>query len=303
MTSRFGFLTGFCALAALAAGAAQAEPPKRVVALGGDLAEIAFALGAGPDLVAADDTTTYPPEAAALPKVGYVRRFSEEGVLGLTPDLVLAAHDAGPELALTRLRAAGLDVEVAPSGEGWDSVAPKIAFVGEALERAPEAEALIRETSGQMAEVQKALEGAATHPSVLFILSNQRGAPMAAGSGTSADAVIALAGGRNAVEGYEGYKPLSRESAAALEPDVLLLPSHILEGMGGLEAVKAMPEFAASPAVRDGRVVVMDAMKLLGFGPRTPQAVAELAAALHPERAAQLTAAVGLTDAPESAKP
>lgn len=291
MTRRLGVLAG--ALAALAASGAWAEAPRRVVALGGDLTEIAFALGAGDSLIAVDDTATYPPAAAELPKVGYVRRFSEEGVLSLTPDLVIAAHDAGPELALERLRAAGLEVAVAPDGEGWESVGPKIAFVGAALERPAEAEALLQETSARMEAVRALLATTEDKPGVLFVMSSQRGSPMAAGRETSADAVIALAGGRNVVSDYEGYKPLSREAAVALAPDVLLLPNHVLEGMGGLEAVKALPEFAASPAVRENRVLVMDAMKLLGFGPRTPEAVAELAAALHPDLAEAIQAASG----------
>ncbi|MDD2867514.1 hemin ABC transporter substrate-binding protein [Neomegalonema sp.] len=290
-----GLLAGVAALA-LGAGSAPAGAEEaaaaRVVSLGGDLTEIAFALGAGGSIVAADDTATWPEAAAELPKVGYVRRFSPEGVLGLTPDLVIAAHDAGPELALERLRSAGLEVKVAPDGEGWDSVAPKIAFVGEALKRPAEAEALIEETTTHMAAVQAVLEKTDERPGVIFIMSDQRGSPMAAGRGTAADAVIALAGGRNVITEYEGYKPLSRESAAAIAPDVVLVPNHVLASMGGIEGVKARPEFAASPAAREDRILAMDAMKLLGFGPRTPEAVEELATALHPELAPELARAL-----------
>ncbi|WP_018634108.1 heme/hemin ABC transporter substrate-binding protein [Neomegalonema perideroedes] len=289
-----GLLAGAAALAlgaSFAPAGAEEAAPARVVSLGGDLTEIAFALGAGEAVIAADDTATWPEAAAELPKVGYVRRFSPEGVLGLTPDLVIAAHDAGPELALERLRSAGLEVKVAPDGEGWDSVAPKIAFVGEALKRPAEAEALIEETTSHMAAVQAVLAKTEERPGVLFVMSDQRGSPMAAGRGTAADAVIALAGGRNVITEYEGYKPLSREAAVAVAPDLLLLPNHVLASMGGIEAVKARPEFAASPAAREDRVLVMDAMKLLGFGPRTPEAVEELATALHPELAKALAAA------------
>ncbi|HET9067515.1 MAG TPA: ABC transporter substrate-binding protein, partial [Amaricoccus sp.] len=69
---------------------------RRVLVLGGDLAEIAFAIGAGGEVVATDDTAIWPPEAEALPKIGYLRRLSAEGVLSLAPDLVLASPDAGP---------------------------------------------------------------------------------------------------------------------------------------------------------------------------------------------------------------
>ena len=42
-----------------------------------------------------------------------------------------------------------------------------------------------------------------------------------------------------------------------------------------------MPQIALTQAGRDGRVIVMDGLLLLGFGPRTVEAAAELAGALH----------------------
>lgn len=142
-------------LGALAFGArpVRAATPSRIVVLGGDLAEIAFALGAGARVVGTDDTAQYPPEAAALPKVGYMRRFGAEGVLSLAPDLVLAHAAAGPDTALDQLRAAGLRVETAPAADGWAGVPPKIAFVGAMLGLEAEAAALIAHLEAEMASV------------------------------------------------------------------------------------------------------------------------------------------------------
>jgi iron complex transport system substrate-binding protein len=52
---------------------------------------------------------------------------------------------------------------------------------------------------------------------------------------------------------------------------------------GGKDAVLALPQFSGTPAARDGRLVAMDTLYLLGFGPRLPDAVADLARALHPD--------------------
>jgi iron complex transport system substrate-binding protein len=265
---------------------AQAVP--RLLVLGGDLAEIVFALGAGDRIVATDDTALWPPEAAALPKVGYLRRLSAEGVLSLMPDLVLASPDAGPPGVLDQLRAAGLSIETAPEGQGFEAVAPKIAFVGRALGRETGADALAAQVTQEMAAVEAALESLPDRPSVLFLISVANGAPMASGSGTAADAMIRLAHARNAVEGFEGYKPLSAEAALGLAPEAVLLPDHAAAAAGGGAAALELAGLAQTPAGRAGRVVVMDGLKLLGFGPRTPQAVAELARALHPDAAARL---------------
>lgn len=123
---------------------------------------------------------------------------------------------------------------------------------------------------------------------MLFLISVGRGAPMASGSGTAADAMIGLAGARNAVTGFEGYRPLSTEALIGLAPDALLLPEHAARAVGGGAAALEVAGLLRTPAGRSGRVVVMDGLKLLGFRPRTPEAVRELARALHPDLSGRL---------------
>ncbi|MEC9434095.1 MAG: ABC transporter substrate-binding protein [Pseudomonadota bacterium] len=286
--SRAGTAAGAAALAgalpaALLPRAGRAAEASRVIVAGGDLTEIAFALGAGGRIAGVDSTSTYPAEAASLPQVGYLRRLAPEGLLSLAPDLLIAAPDAGPPEALAALSAAGVTVETGPEGEGPEVVPLKIAFMGRALGREAEAEALAADFSARMARLEEALAVVGDRPTVLCLLTAGRGAPMAAGEGTAAAAMIALARGRNAVTGYEGYRPLSAEAAVAAAPDVLLLPAHAAAAMGGADAALDRPEIAATPAGRARRAVTMDGMALLGFGLRTPEAAAELARALHPD--------------------
>ncbi|MDI9654579.1 ABC transporter substrate-binding protein, partial [Burkholderia cenocepacia] len=96
-----GALAGALPGGAFAQGAAAA--PKRVIVIGGALAETAFALGA-------DTTCTYPDAAKRLPKVGYQRALSAEGLLSLRPDLVLASAEAGPPTAIAQVKGAGITV-------------------------------------------------------------------------------------------------------------------------------------------------------------------------------------------------
>ncbi|MEL6980000.1 MAG: ABC transporter substrate-binding protein [Pseudomonadota bacterium] len=269
-------------LALAGALSAQAEgAPQRIVIAGGDLTEIVFALGEGERVVAVDSTSSYPPETETLPKIGYMRRLAPEGVLTTAPDLLLAGAGAGPDSAMDRLRQAGVDVRIGPDDPSLDGVAAKIRFVGDALDRRDEAEALIDRVSGQLAAAIAAAGESEASPRVLFLMTAGRNGVLAAGADTSAQAIIELAGGENAVTGFNGYKPLSAEVALASAPDVLLMPTHAAEAMGGAETALARPELAATPAGRAKRVVVIDGLLLLGFGPRTPEAVSTLAAALH----------------------
>jgi iron complex transport system substrate-binding protein len=256
---------------------------ERVVALGGDVTEIVFALGAGDRLVAVDSTSDHPPAADELPDLGYFRRLAAEPIVALEPDLVLASAASGPPVVLEQLRAAQVPLAIIPNTAGVDGVVAKIQAVGGALDREAAADALAREVEAEVARARDRVADAERRPRVLFVLNVGRGAPLAGGSGTSAAAIIALAGGRNAVGGFEGYKPLSQEAAIAAAPDVVLVPDHTLEAAGGREALLERPELRHTPAAAAGRVVAMDGLLLLGFGPRLGEAVNELARALHPD--------------------
>jgi iron complex transport system substrate-binding protein len=138
------------------------------------------------------------------------------------------------------------------------------------------------------AEVQAGLVAAAAESAeiispkhVLFILSLQGGGVMAGGEGTEAEGIIRLAGGVNAATGFRGYKPMTAEAVLAAQPDVILMMDREGDLSISNADVLAHPALSQTPAARDGAVVRMDGMLLLGFGPRTPMAARALHAALY----------------------
>jgi iron complex transport system substrate-binding protein len=269
-------------LLAILSGAAAAEPPQRVVSVGGSLTEIVYALGQEGRLVAVDSTSSYPPAAGDLPDVGYMRQLAAEPILALAPDLLLLVEDAGPPATIDQLRAAGVRIETVPDEPSLAGVREKVTRVADALGVPREGGKLLAEIEAAQQAVAERLAEIGERPRVLFLLSVGSGAPLASGLETSAAGIVELAGGANALEGFTGYKPLSPEAAVAAQPDVVLVTESTLERLGGAAAVLARPELAATPAAAASRIVAMDALLLLGFGPRTPQAVALLAEALHP---------------------
>lgn len=64
---------------------------ERIVVAGGSLTELIYAMGAGERVVGVDETTSYPPETAKLPHIGYWKQLSSEGILSLRPDSVITA--------------------------------------------------------------------------------------------------------------------------------------------------------------------------------------------------------------------
>lgn len=276
------FVLAIAAMVALACPSPTSAEPMRVVSLGGSITETVFALGLGDRLVAVDSTSQYPAEARNLPNVGYMRALSAEPILALAPDLILADADAGPAPVLAQIRDAGVPIAVVEKATAVGQVPDKIRQVAATLGVTGTGEALAETLAPTVARLAAATQALPDKPRVLFLLSIGHGAPLAAGTGTAAAGIIAAAGGINAIDGYAGYKPVSPEAAVAAAPDVVLVTTRTADLLGGTEAILARPDVRPTPAGRDGRLVVMDALLLLGFGPRVDTAVATLARALHP---------------------
>jgi iron complex transport system substrate-binding protein len=270
--------------AALPAGAqsAGAQATQRVVSVGSALTEIVYALGAEKMLVGVDTTSLYPAAARSLPQVGYMRALSAEGVLSLKPTLVIATTAAGPATTLDQLKATGIEVLILPDHYDYESVVAKIEMVGKLTGKTAEAQKMITQGRADMASLSAKLAAVPARPRVLFLLSMGGGAPQAAGAGTAADGIIKLAGGTNAVEGYSGYRPLTPEAVIASRADFILVTRQTVEALGGIDHVVSQPSISQTPAGKARRVLQFDTLLLLGFGPRTPEAATELAAALHP---------------------
>lgn len=263
----------------LAATQATAEDKRagRVLSVGGSVTEIIYALGQQDRLVARDTTSTYPPEAEALPDVGYMRALSPEGVLSVNPDMIIAIEGAGPVETIDVLAAAQVPLATIPDGYSRAAVGEKIRAVGAALGEAAAAQALADTVD---AEIAKAVEGAAAAAQgkrVLFVLTTQGGRIMAGGRDTAADGIITMAGAENAVTEFEGYKPLTDEAITRAAPDVILMMQSRRAPTGSDEDLFALPAVATTPAGQNRALVRMDGSHLLGFGPRTGSAVALLA--------------------------
>ncbi|MEY8829810.1 hemin ABC transporter substrate-binding protein [Sedimentitalea sp. XS_ASV28] len=278
--------TGHClwaaALLAFVSGAVQAGDGN-VVSAGGSITEIVYALGEQDRLIARDTTSTFPEEAQKLPNVGYVRALSPEGVLALRPGLILAEADAGPPETLDLLRDSGVPLVLIPDVPTTDGITAKIRAVGDALGATEPADQLAQQVAAQMQLVAERAAGVPeeSRKRVLFVLSLQGGRILAAGQETEASSVIELAGAVNAMNGFTGYKPVSEEAVIAAAPDIILMMNRGSAGMADDAAILAVPALAATPAGKDNSLIRMDGQYLLGFGPRTAQAVTELAERIY----------------------
>jgi iron complex transport system substrate-binding protein len=255
---------------------------SRIASIGGAITEIVYALGEQGRLVARDSTSVYPREVFSLPDVGYMRALSPEGVLSVNPTGILALQGSGPREAVDVLKKASVPYITVPEKYDHAGILDRIRIVAKALGVDAKAEPLLAEVERKLKAAEALTASVKQRKRILFILSFKDGRILASGSGTAAAGIIALAGGVNAVEGYEGYKQLADEAVVGARPDVVLMMDR-----GGDDHTISEAELFAHPALAQTlagqahKLIRMDGAYLLGFGPRTADAVHDLAVALY----------------------
>ncbi|MGO4387609.1 hemin ABC transporter substrate-binding protein [Microvirga sp. 2YAF29] len=262
---------------------ARAEAPRRIVSIGGAVTEILYRLGLDQEIVGVDSTSQFPADALKTKKdVGYMRALGAEGILSLNPTLVLATEGSGPPDALRLVEQAGVPIIRIPDEPSAAGILRRVELVAQAVGAAERGKALTGEIEQGFARLSEQKKKVDLSVRALFVLSLQNGRPLVGGQGTTADAMLGLAGATNVASSLVGWKPLSDEGIIGAAPDAIVMMDR---GPGGAAPDPfALPAFAGTPAAAKRRLVVMDALYLLGFGPRTPDAARDLMAALHPDQ-------------------
>ncbi|WP_238787771.1 heme/hemin ABC transporter substrate-binding protein [Vibrio furnissii] len=258
---------------------------ERIISAGSSVTELILALGAQQQLVGIDVTSVAPP-ALALPKVGYHRQLSAEGLLALEPTQVLGSNEMGPDTTLNQLKSAGVAVKVINSDSTPQGLLQRIDQIARLTHTEDAAVPLKQQVDDALQTLQAHQPEVATRKKVLFLLIHEGRAANVAGRDTVPDAMITLAGGVNpAALTLNAYKPLSMEAMVQMQPDVILVSGRSYDKMGGADAIlKAMPMLAATPAGQSKRIVTVDGHALVGgLGLKSLEEAQRLQALLYPQ--------------------
>lgn len=257
------------------------ESIERIIPLDGDVAEVVFALGLGDNVVATDLSATYPPEADALPEIGYQRAISAETVASYEPTVLLATDIAGPPEALDDLRRLGYPLVIVPNESTPTGAGRKIRAVAAALgvgplgeEIAGSLDAAIAEASGPPASGTDQFK----RPRVMALYVRGTVAQLVLGESANTHWLIGAAGGVDVSSemGVLDNAPISAEAILAAAPDVLVVPEAGLESVGGIDGLLEIGGLGQTPAGLHRQVLAYDDQLLLGNGPRTAQMLARL---------------------------
>tara|TARA_B100001989_G_scaffold106003_1_gene74210 strand:- start:253 stop:1122 length:870 start_codon:yes stop_codon:yes gene_type:complete len=257
----------------------QAEDSSRVTIAGGSLTEIIYLLRQEDKLVAVDITSNFPEEAKQLPSIGYVRALSAEGVLSLSPSLILGEDDTGPPAVMEQLSRVGIQIEIIPEENTADGIIKKVKCVAEILGVNDNIkDETLSNLNADANELKLLTEtNKKEPPKVMFILSMESGSPTVGGRDTSADGLIKMTGALNVMDSFEGWKPVSTEAIIQAKPDFILISERGLNSFGSIEKLGQHPSLVFTPAAKNNNIIAMDGMAMLGFGPRTISSAKDIA--------------------------
>ena len=266
MLNRNFLTTIFIPLLMLVANGVSAQ--DRYITAGGTITEVVFALGAGDRVVAIDQSSTYPADAASKPMVGYYRDLAAEGVLSVGPTHLLAIEGAGRDNALQQIEAVGVNVKIYKKPVGVEGLIKLISELGADLGKQSEAQKLITKVKNSLPAPSQQIRGKA-----VFLLSAGERGIIAAGTETVPNLIFSYTGVTNLAAGHEGFKPLNAEALTAMQPDFIVVPRHTFMAAGGKSGFCKQPNLQLMTAVKMCKVLVMDSLLSLGMTPRLADAI------------------------------
>ncbi len=253
--------------------------PQRIVALAPSITEIIYALGQEHLLKGATLFSDFPPQAKQLPCVGSYVHLDLEKIISLKPDLCIAIKDGNSRDIVMRLESLGVPV-YAVDPRNLDSVMDTITVVGSLLEVPGRAKMLVENMRGRIERVKSLVSTTDQRPGVFFQIGVSP--IVSVGTYTFIHELIEFAGGKNLSAGKIPYPRYSREQVLGLSPDVIVITSMARGEV--FEKVKAgWSRWSDLPAVRQGRIFLVDSNILDRPTPRMVDGLELLAEIIHPE--------------------
>jgi len=253
-----------------------ARPAMRIVALAPHVTELLFAAGAGAKVVGVVAGSNFPAAASHIVEVGDANAIDLERIIALRPDLVVTwPYTTSAQLAAIRKR--GIPVFTS-NARVIDGIAVDIEQLGELAGTEDVAKRAAAAFRADIEAARQRADAQAGPPVRVFY--EIWGTPLfTVGGHHLISQAITLCGGENVFAALEVAAPVVTEEAViAARPQVIVAGADDARRPAWLDAWKRWPEI---PAVRDGRLRVVDANFLHRAGPRFARGVVQLCAALR----------------------
>jgi iron complex transport system substrate-binding protein len=263
-------------------GESADDVPQRIVSLSPTATEMLFAIGAGDQVIAVDDQSNFPAEAAAKSTDLSGFEPNVEAIAGYEPDLVL--HDGTTGLGES-LDTLGIPHWVGAAATSFDDIYTQIEQLGAATGHVAEAAELV---ANMQADIEAAIAEVPEFEVAPSFYHELYPTFYSVNSNTFIGQVYALFGLRNVADTAEGgsdYPQLSAEFLISQDPTIIFLADTKCCGESA-ETVAARPGWDALSAVANGNIVELDDDVASRWGPRVVEFVQTIAAAVTATAAA-----------------
>jgi iron complex transport system substrate-binding protein len=254
--------TGFPVIVEAANGPVTVdEMPESIVSLSSTGTEMLFAIGAGDQVVAVDEFSTYPPEAPVTDLSGFTPNL--EAIIGYEPDLVVISFDPG-EL-VSGLEAVDVPTLLLPTAASLDDSYTQLEVLGAATGHVGEAAEVVSQMQADIDEIV----ATTTIPAGLSFYHEVDETLYSATSSSFLGQIYALLGLTNIADEADdgsGFPQLSSEFIVSQDPDLIYL-ADVDFGVTS-ESVAERPGWAEMTAVQNDAIVPLDSYLASNWGPR-----------------------------------
>ena len=259
----------------------------RIVSLSKHLTEFTFALGKGHNIIGVDWSSTYPDSAKLIKPVGYHRALNPEGIISLTPDMVMHSNDIGPETVLPQIQKAGLNCKAFGNANTIDSAKMLLKELGTFFGVGAKADSLCNVMDAGIINASNILKAVKIKdtPSVMIIHFGRASNVFFVMSGRKGvgDKLIQMAGAKVAHYDAKGARQISAEAIAEANPDIIIATDFGYDQMGSMDKfIAGVPGVALTKAGKNKRVVRFEEHDLTYYGPRTGDNIINLIHSFYP---------------------
>lgn len=257
---------------------------ERIISAGSAVTELIYALNAQDSLIAVDVTSKMP-QTEPLPKIGYHRQLSTEGLLALQPTQIIGSDEMGPQTTLDLLTQSDIKVNVVNTKPTITGLLERIDEIALLTHHQENSQQIKDKVNKKVAQLKSNIPVKTKQKKVLYLLLHEGRAPYVAGSDTTMDEMIRLAGAINPAQPLiSSFKPLSIEAMISMQPDVILVSNRSLVKLEGIDnIIKSIPTLASTPAGINKQIIGVSGSALVGgLGLATLDEAARLNTLLYP---------------------
>ncbi|MGI6084592.1 MAG: ABC transporter substrate-binding protein [Acetivibrionales bacterium] len=258
------------------------KTPQKIISLLPSNTEILFALGYGDRIIAVSEYCNYPDETSDIPKLPSGEMLNIEEIIALIPDVAILGNMSVMEDQINQLEQSGVNV-IITEANNLSETYDVIKMLGTVTGKEKEALTIINDMKNGFEKIRKESEGKDPHKMYIEVSPLEYGL-WSCGKDTFIQELTEITGCKNIFDDIEGWAAVSEEQVIARNPDIILTTASPLTGIEDpVGEILSRENWSRIEAVKNNKVVMLDADMISRPGPRLLDAANEIMKAVYGE--------------------